>query len=701
MTGLAEPSDAHLVISAQQGDSWAAEALLSRYLPLISNVIGRALGGHPDTDDLVQETMLRALQGIKNLREPDSFRSWLVSVAIRQVKDWGRAHRRAIDQRALLSDLGDVPDAEVDVAAAALERADREKEHQRFLEATRWVSPQDRSVLRLWWQELNGQLTRAELAQAMNLSPTHAAVRIQRMREHLARVHTVLTAYQARPRCPGLTAAARGWDEHADARLLRRMSRHVTGCEACIGVGRGLLPPESQIRVAGLALLPALLAQPVTANVAVGILHRIAEVLSVKRAALLAASTAGATVAAAVVLLPATPREQPIAQPPLGTPPAVVSPGAPATSASASVPVSPSPDGATPGRKIYVARNGDDQAAGTEGAPLGTVNRAIALARPGDTVLLRDGFHRVTGPLEITTDGTAEAPITLTNYPGEKPSIDAGQVPSDGPFIRHRADHWIVSSLDVWGAAGDAYACISCSQNVLRNLTVHGNAGSALTLGGAGASGNKIIDSDFYDNADPDGRSADGITFVAGSGGGNLVGGCRMFDNVDDGIAVEGFTGALTIDGSWSYGNGINRWNLPRVLGTGHGFELGDGAVPHLITRSAAWKNNGTGFLGGGAAHELTRNTAFRNAGDGFAFASATRLQANLALGNDQDIRLPDGTKTDGNSWDDAGWSTAALVEIDPATAEAGRAVSGALPVTRYLTNSRDAGTGAPMTPYR
>ncbi|NEE18040.1 RNA polymerase, partial [Streptomyces sp. SID7499] len=47
-----------LVIAARQGDRAAGERLAAQYLPLVYNVVGRALNGHPDVDDVVQETML-------------------------------------------------------------------------------------------------------------------------------------------------------------------------------------------------------------------------------------------------------------------------------------------------------------------------------------------------------------------------------------------------------------------------------------------------------------------------------------------------------------------------------------------------------------------------------------------------------------------------------------------------------------------
>ena len=51
-----------MVIAAQRGDRKALDTFLAQYLPLLYNIIGRALNGHADTDDVVQESMLRAVR---------------------------------------------------------------------------------------------------------------------------------------------------------------------------------------------------------------------------------------------------------------------------------------------------------------------------------------------------------------------------------------------------------------------------------------------------------------------------------------------------------------------------------------------------------------------------------------------------------------------------------------------------------------
>ena len=66
---------------------------------------------------------------------------------------------------------------------------------------------------------------------------------------------------------------------------------------------------------------------------------------------------------------------------------------------------------------------GNNNSAGTsESAPLATLQAARALAKPGDTVEVMNGTY--TGPqggavLDITTSGTASAPITFEAAPGQ------------------------------------------------------------------------------------------------------------------------------------------------------------------------------------------------------------------------------------------------------------------------------------------
>ncbi|MFE9425006.1 sigma-70 family RNA polymerase sigma factor [Kitasatospora sp. NPDC006697] len=237
---------------ARAGDPTARQELLGDHLPLVYNIVGRALDGHHDTDDVVQETMLRAVDGLPALREPGSFRSWLVAIAMNQVRR--RHQHRQAGQPDALDELDQVADPAGDFAELTIVRLGLSGQRREVAEATRWLDGPDREVLALWWQEAAGRLTRAELAAALELTPQHAAVRVQRAKERLEAARAVHRALAARPGCPELAGLTAGWDGVPAALWRKRISRHLRDCARCQEPARGLVPAEGLL--AGLALLP-------------------------------------------------------------------------------------------------------------------------------------------------------------------------------------------------------------------------------------------------------------------------------------------------------------------------------------------------------------------------------------------------------------------------------------------------------------
>src|ERR1700753_1881828 len=94
---MPEQPDTAMVVAARAGDHAAVDQLVAGYLPLVYTIVGRALEGHADVDDVVQEVMLRVLRNLHDLREPESFRSWLVAITVRQVRERFRSRNGAPD----------------------------------------------------------------------------------------------------------------------------------------------------------------------------------------------------------------------------------------------------------------------------------------------------------------------------------------------------------------------------------------------------------------------------------------------------------------------------------------------------------------------------------------------------------------------------------------------------------------------------
>ncbi|MFD7321602.1 sigma-70 family RNA polymerase sigma factor [Streptomyces sp. NPDC059875] len=253
-----ERGTAALVNAAAAGDPHARERLIRAYLPLVYNIVGRALDGHADVDDVVQETMFRALDGLPGLRDPERFRSWLVAIAMNQVRRRWRERQTGplpgLDRAAELADpSGDF----VDLTILRLGLSGQRRE---VAEATRWLDESDRELLALWWLEAGGELSRAELAEALALTPAHAAVRVQRMKERLETGRAVVRALAARPSCAELARVTAGWDGRPAAVWRKRLARHVTTCASCGRTRSGLAPAEGLL--VGLGLVAPLLVWP-------------------------------------------------------------------------------------------------------------------------------------------------------------------------------------------------------------------------------------------------------------------------------------------------------------------------------------------------------------------------------------------------------------------------------------------------------
>jgi RNA polymerase sigma factor (sigma-70 family) len=250
--------DLATILAARGGDRAALDSLVAAYLPLVYNVVGRAMNGHPDVDDVVQETMLRAVRGLGELRDPAAFRSWLVAIAIRQVRDSYR-------DRLARPPTADLPAVESavpvpDFADQTIDRLGLSGQRRQAAEATRWLDDDDQPVLALWWQEAAGELNRADLAAGLGLTPAHAAVRVARMKERLSTSRTVVHALRRFPLCGDVAAITAGWDGAPSPLWRKRLSRHVRDCRLCAAGSSDMIPAERLLAGLPLIAVPAGLA---------------------------------------------------------------------------------------------------------------------------------------------------------------------------------------------------------------------------------------------------------------------------------------------------------------------------------------------------------------------------------------------------------------------------------------------------------
>ncbi len=123
LTAPARPaSDADLVSASLHGRADAFGELVERYRSL---VVGLAMGTARDLDraeDLAQDVFLAAYRSLRNLRDPENFRAWLLGIARHRIIDELRAVRLPVVDAPLdrAAPAPAEPDAELLAAVAGL-----------------------------------------------------------------------------------------------------------------------------------------------------------------------------------------------------------------------------------------------------------------------------------------------------------------------------------------------------------------------------------------------------------------------------------------------------------------------------------------------------------------------------------------------------------------------------------------------------
>ncbi|MEU0133988.1 sigma-70 family RNA polymerase sigma factor [Streptomyces sp. NPDC006296] len=251
---MGEARETALIKAAQKGDAEAQDRLVASYLPLVYNIVGRALNGHADVDDVVQDSVLRMVRGLPSLRSPKSFRSWLVAITMNEIRDHWRERSTGERSADRMEDAYDVVDPGADFVELTIVRLGLTGQRREAAEATRWLDEDDRALVSLWWLETAGELSRAEVANALDLSPQHTAVRVQRMKERLEAARVVVRALSADPRCVLLEDLTVRWDGVPSALWRKRLARHARECTVCAGHRSGLVPADALL--VGIALVP-------------------------------------------------------------------------------------------------------------------------------------------------------------------------------------------------------------------------------------------------------------------------------------------------------------------------------------------------------------------------------------------------------------------------------------------------------------
>ncbi len=186
--------DAGLVRQVLGGRTEAYGELVARWAGRITALcharVGRAVSA-----DLAQETLLRGLQELASLIEPQRFGPWLSGIAINVCRDWLKSRQNS---QAPFSALGPPAPNRAWAASSPGANLEQQDEVRRLMTEVEALPEECRTVLMLYYYQ---DLTYRELADVLDVSSATANARLTRARALLrARLGALPGPSGARPR---------------------------------------------------------------------------------------------------------------------------------------------------------------------------------------------------------------------------------------------------------------------------------------------------------------------------------------------------------------------------------------------------------------------------------------------------------------------------------------------------------------------
>ena len=276
------------------------------------------------------------------------------------------------------------------------------------------------------------------------------------------------------------------------------------------------------------------------------------------------------------------------------------------------VPTKPFP---TATKEIYISPDGNDQTGdGTIEKPWFDLGKAINAATPGTHIICRGGTYKMKVQsdgkftVRLKKSGTAENPIVIRCYDGEKPVFDFvdgltnERVGERGITIT--GNYWWLFGLHITHAADNGIK-LEGSHNRIERCEFSYNLDSGIQLGfghkfsdyitgvsendGTYCSYNDVIDCDSHHNCDYDsnyGSDADGFACKMHNGIGNRFIRCRAWHNSDDAWDCFETDYSVILAECWAWESGkpedhlwvkdyITKSSSTSFSGNGNGIKLG------------------------------------------------------------------------------------------------------------------------------
>ncbi len=175
-------TDAELVRQTCDGEPLAREEFVRRWSPRVLAVCRAHIGRHHASEDLAQESLIRALTHLDQLDDPCKLGAWLRGIAVNVCRDWLRARPREQVSFSVLSDSRNGESlGETDDGIQQIERQERRQQIKSEIDA---LPDELREPLLLHYYD---EITYEQIADILGVSRATVNTRLAKARRHLAK----------------------------------------------------------------------------------------------------------------------------------------------------------------------------------------------------------------------------------------------------------------------------------------------------------------------------------------------------------------------------------------------------------------------------------------------------------------------------------------------------------------------------------
>lgn len=180
-------SDAQAIQRVLDGDTDAFEVLVRAYEGHLFRLLSRHLP-KSEVAEAAQETLLDAFLNLSKLREPERFKAWLSSIALRRSADFWRENSRRAERGVDFSspeELAWLEEVMVEDSSSKFEELTARRDAATLVATLmEELTPEDRIAVELFYAE---EYDVAEIGEMMGWGESKVKVRLHRARKKMAR----------------------------------------------------------------------------------------------------------------------------------------------------------------------------------------------------------------------------------------------------------------------------------------------------------------------------------------------------------------------------------------------------------------------------------------------------------------------------------------------------------------------------------